>query len=68
MCLNCGCNAEPSKVERVKDHPLKGQCASYRECRVGGDFLLIYRADDAMGRNGGIVFVRAGTHSELFQE
>jgi hypothetical protein len=24
--------------------------------------------DDAMGRNGGIVFIRAGTHSELFQE
>ena len=51
-----------------KDHPLKGQWASYRECHVGGDFLLIYRVDDAMGRNGGIVFVRAGTHSELFQE
>jgi mRNA interferase YafQ len=51
-----------------KDHPLKGQSASYRECHVGGDFLLIYRVDDAVGRNGGIVFVRTGTHSELFQE
>jgi mRNA interferase YafQ len=24
-----------------KDHPLKGKWASYRECHVGGDFLLI---------------------------
>jgi len=50
-----------------KDHPLKGQSASCRECHVGGDFLLTYRANDAIGRNGGIVFVRAGTHRELFQ-
>ena len=51
-----------------RDHPLKGQWASYRECHVGGDFLLIYRVDGAVGHNGGIVFVRAGTHSDLFQE
>lgn len=50
-----------------KDHPLKGQWASYRECHIGGDFLLIYRVMTA-GRDDGIVFVRAGTHSELFQE
>ncbi len=60
-------NDAPLGRER-KDHPLKGERASCRECHVGGDFLLIYRADDAIGRNGGIVFIRAGTHSELFQE
>ena len=44
-----------------KDHPLKGNWKGYRECHVGGDFLLIYKiSDDA------VVFVRAGTHSELF--
>jgi YafQ family addiction module toxin component len=50
-----------------KDHALKGRWASYRECHVGGDFLLIYRVDDVIGRDGGIVFVRTGTHSELFE-
>lgn len=51
-----------------KDHPLKGEWASYRECHVGGDFLLIYRVDDAVGKGGTVVFARAGTHSELFGE
>jgi mRNA interferase YafQ len=49
------------------DHPLKGDWASNRECHIGGNFLLIYRL------GGGekfelIVFVRAGTHAELFGE
>jgi mRNA interferase YafQ len=51
-----------------KDHPLKGEWAGYRECHVGGDFLLIYKADDLAGKSGTIVFVRAGTHSDLFKE
>ena len=44
------------------DHPLKGEWATYRECHVGGDFLLIYQASEQP-----IVFVRAGTHSDLFE-
>lgn len=51
-----------------KDHPLKGEWADHRECHVGGDFLLIYLTDDGAGKSGGIVFVRAGTHSDLFRE
>ncbi len=51
-----------------KDHPLKGEWASFRECNIGGDFLLIYRLDDGIGVGGGIVFTRIGTHSELFRE
>jgi mRNA interferase YafQ len=51
-----------------KDHPLKGEWAHHRECHVGGDFLLIYTADDGAGKGGTIVFVRAGTHSDLFGE
>lgn len=50
-----------------KDHPLKGDWSSFRECHIGGDFLLIYRLDDN-GEGGGIVFTRAGTHSDLFRE
>jgi mRNA interferase YafQ len=51
-----------------KDHPLKGEWASHRECHVGGDFLLIYKLDDKAGKGGTIVFIRAGTHSDLFGE
>jgi mRNA interferase YafQ len=47
------------------DHALAGEWAGHRECHVGGDFLLIYTLDDA-GKSGAVVFVRSGTHSELF--
>lgn len=50
------------------DHPLKGEWSDNRECHIGGDFLLIYAIDNAAGKGGSIVFVRAGTHAELFQE
>ncbi|RDE07615.1 type II toxin-antitoxin system YafQ family toxin [Pelagibacterium lacus] len=43
------------------DHPLKGDWADYRECHIGGDFLLVYQADDRA-----VFFARTGTHSELF--
>lgn len=43
------------------DHALKGNWDGYRECHIGGDFLLIYRLD-----KNSIVFVRTGTHTELF--
>ncbi len=43
------------------DHPLKGKWSDHRECHVGGDFLLIYLVSDDQ-----LIFVRAGTHSELF--
>lgn len=45
------------------DHPLKGNWADHRECHIGGDFLLIYQLD-----GNTLIFVRAGTHSELFEE
>lgn len=51
-----------------RDHPLKGDWAGTRECHVGGDFLLIYDVDDAVGKSGMVIFVRAGTHAELFRE
>lgn len=50
------------------DHPLKGDWADHRECHIGGDFLLIYRLADAGGKGGAVVFVRAGTHADLFNE
>ena len=48
------------------DHPLSGQWAGHRECHIGGDFLLIYRLHD-LGKLEQIVFVRSGTHAELFE-
>lgn len=45
------------------DHPLKGSWREYRECHIGGDFLLIYRIHEDV-----IFFVRAGTHADLFDD
>ena len=47
------------------DHPLGGDMAGYRECHIGGDFLLVYKLDDS-GKPGLVVFVRTGTHAKLF--
>jgi len=38
----------------------------YRECHIGGDFLLIYQLT-THSKHGVIVFVRAGTHADLFE-
>jgi mRNA interferase YafQ len=48
-----------------KDHPLKGEWDGFRECHIGGDFLLIYKIT-VRGRHETIGFARTGTHSELF--
>lgn len=50
-----------------RDHPLKGDWAGHRECHAGGDLLLIYHVLE-QGPGGTIIFVRAGTHAELFRE
>lgn len=59
-------NEGPLGPER-RDHPPKGSWARYRECHVGGDFLLIYRIEASDGPSGSVYFARAGTHSELFK-
>ena len=51
-----------------RDHQLKGEWSGYRECHIGGDFLLIYRIDESDAKAGQIYFVRAGTHADLFRE
>lgn len=48
------------------DHALTGDWAAHRECHIGGDFLLIYRLD-GKPPNEIIIFVRAGTHADLFE-
>ena len=53
-------NAAPLGAEWL-EHALKGEWADHRECHIGGDFLLIFQVQGMR-----IIFVRAGTHSELF--
>ena len=48
------------------DHPLGGDWEGHRECHIGGNFLLAYKLADS-GKHGLIVFVRAGTHADLFE-
>lgn len=58
-------NDEPLGAEWL-DHELKGnQWKNCRELHVGGDFLLVYRIE-SLSKFEVIVFVRAGTHSDLF--
>ena len=73
----CGCNmalleevidallAGNTLDERLRDHPLSGRLAAFRECHIQPDWLLMYRIDS--GRLV-LVAVRAGTHSDLFDE
>jgi mRNA interferase YafQ len=59
-------NESPLGAEWL-DLPLKGPWRDFRECHIGGDFLLIYRID-ASAKPPLIVFVRAGSHADLFDE
>ena len=61
-----GKRAKPPRRAEWRDHALKGSWALYCECHIGGDFLLIYRIDDADRPSGTVYFARAGTHAQLF--
>ena len=45
------------------DHELTGEWKGFRECHIGGDFLLIYE----LQADGEIIFTRTGTHADLFE-
>ncbi len=44
-----------------RDHQRIGNLKDYRECHLGGDWLLMYQLSDDT-----VTFVRTGSHSELF--
>ena len=48
------------------DHPLGGEWDGHRECHIGGDFLLAYKLDNT-SKVEQLVFVRAGSHADLFE-
>lgn len=50
-----------------RDHELVGDWKNHRECHIGGDFLLIYKLDESE-KPDLVVFVRAGTHADLFEQ
>lgn len=58
-------NDEPLPAEWL-DHALAGEWQGFRECHVGGDFLLIYQVEK-QGKQEMVIFTRTGTHSELFE-
>ncbi|MFA5023094.1 MAG: type II toxin-antitoxin system YafQ family toxin [Candidatus Paceibacterota bacterium] len=49
---------------RHKDHQLKGELASYRECHIFNDLLLVYKIenDELI-----LVLVDIGSHSQIFE-
>jgi mRNA interferase YafQ len=47
-----------------RDHALSGNWQGFRECHAGGDLLLVYALRDDAST---VIFVRAGSHSELFR-
>ena len=51
--------------EKHQNHPLKGEWDGTYECHIKNDWLLIYRLDVS---NKAIIFVRLGTHSQLFKK
>lgn len=53
-------NEAPLAAEWL-DHELGGEWSDHRECHAKGDLLLIYRL-----QADSVVFVRAGTHADLF--
>ncbi len=48
---------------RYRDHSLKGEYTDCRECHIEPDWLLIY-----MIKKDSVIFIRTGTHSDLFQK
>lgn len=47
----------------LKDHPLTGDWKDFRELHIEPDWLLIYKIDNDL-----LIFVRTGTHADLFEE
>ena len=49
-------------AEKYRDHSLSGNLASYRDCHIKPDLVLIYKIE-----NNTLKLARVGSHSELFR-
>ncbi len=47
----------------LRDHPLKGEWAGWRDLPIEPDWLLLYRASESE-----VFLPRTGTHSDVFGE
>lgn len=47
----------------IRDHKLIGNYQGRRECRLAGDWLLIYKLEKDT-----VIFERTGSHSELLKK
>ena len=56
---------EKTLDEKYADYPLKGKYASFRECHIRPDWLLVYRIDRGKLL---LVLTRTGKHADLFDE
>lgn len=57
------CLASGQKLDqKYKDHSLKGNYCSRRECHIEPDFLLIYKVEQEI-----LYLERLGSHSQLFR-
>lgn len=52
-----------SLPKEARDHKLSGEWLSFREFHIGGDALVIYKANDNF-----IHLARLGAHSQLFKK
>ncbi len=48
---------------RLRDHPLKGEWAGWRDLHIEPDWLLLYRTSEME-----VFLARTGRHSDLFGE
>jgi len=54
---------EESLDMRYKDHKLIGNLEGHRECHIEPNWLLLYRIKQ---NERAIIFVRTGSHSDIF--
>ena len=52
-----------SLAPSLRDHSLKGERKTWRECHIEADWLLIYKISDTE-----VLLARTGTHADLFGE
>ncbi len=55
--------AQGSLPPSLRDHPLSGNYAGFRDCHVEPDLVLVYRIVQNQLQ---LICVRLGTHSDLF--
>ena len=56
--------AEAPLPQACRDHALSGNFAGFRDCRIEGGWILIYRK---LSGTLQLILARTGTHSDIFK-